>query len=80
MQLIAFLVSQVSTTATNMLLLHRHNNAAYMGTAIVQTSKWLTQLNCTLALLCVLSCSLPSIAIFTWESCKNNGQVRNLHH
>ena len=44
--MIAFLVSQASTTATNMLLLHRHINAAYMhmGTAIVQTSKWLTQL------------------------------------
>ena len=31
-----------STTATNMLLLYRHNNAAYVGSAIVQTSKWLT--------------------------------------
>ena len=53
MQLIAFRVSQASTTATNMLLLHRHNNVAYMGTTIVQTSKWLTQLNCTLALVCI---------------------------
>ena len=33
----AFLVSQA-----NMLLLYRHNNAAYMDTVIVQTSKWPT--------------------------------------
>ena len=28
-----------------MLLLYRHNNAAYMGTEILQTSKWLTHVH-----------------------------------
>ena len=61
---VAFLVSQPTTTATNMLLLYRHNNAAYMGTAIVWTSKWLTH-TCVLHLPRV-SAQLTS-RIFTWE-------------
>ena len=63
-------LKRVQQLRTCSYLLHRHNNAAYVGTAIVQTSKWLTQLNCMLVLPCVSLCSLPRVAIFTWKSCK----------
>ena len=43
---------------TNLLcaLTVRHNNMAYMGTEIVQTSKWLTHAHAGIAVRCIVAC------------------------